>query len=104
MIYVPRSRFVAYLNNNFNSTSLSSVRAPAYSRVLLYIRASKGFQLIDVNWRSDGNCQREWREEAEWLLRRVSLRTRRLRRKLIGWIRVGILEEMRFQFGVETLG
>ena len=46
---------------------------------------------------------RDQREEAEQLLRRVSLRTRKLGRQRIGWIRVGILEEVRLQFGVESL-
>ena len=42
---------------------------------------------------SECGCQREGEREAERLLRRVSLRTSKLRRQMIGWIRVGILED-----------
>lgn len=42
-------------------------------------------------------------EEAEQLLKRVSPRTRKLRRPRIGWIRVGTPEEVRLQFGMENL-
>jgi len=43
------------------------------------------------------------REEPEQRLGRVSSRTRELRRSRIGWIRIEILEGVRFQFGVQSL-
>lgn len=44
--------------------------------------------------------ERAVREER---LRRVSLRTKKLGRRKIGWIRRGILEEARFKFGMESM-
>ena len=49
------------------------------------------------------NTREKGRVQAERLLRRVSLRTRKLRRQMIGWIRVGILEEVKLQFKVGIL-
>lgn len=45
----------------------------------------------------ESGCQRDQNEEAEWLLRRVSLRTRKLWWRTIRWIIVGILEELRHE-------
>jgi len=47
---------------------------------------SEGCPEIDVQRRPESGCHRDQREEAEQLLRLVSLRTRKLGRQRIGWI------------------
>lgn len=47
--------------------------------------------------------QRKQREATDEMLRRVTLRSRKLGRQRIGWIEVRILKEVRFYFGNRSL-